>query len=126
MCENPFIARRLFGFSLRFPLELAEHDEFIRVGLLAAAIDFQIAQDKRASPIALQKDEWIRRPELRRVKHVGIGLACGDDETGRFRFSFAHVAILLRSIRIHVIQSEGKDLPKYALSQKKNFSNPNE
>ena len=86
MCENLFIGWRLFGFSLHFALELAEHDEFIRIGLLATAIDLQIAQDKRASAIAFQKDEWIRRPKIRRIKHVGISVAGGDDKAGRFCF----------------------------------------
>ena len=86
MCENLFIGWRFFGFSLHFALELAEHDEFIRIGLLATAIDLQIAQDKRASAIAFQKDEWIRRPKFRRIKHVGISVAGGDDKAGRFCF----------------------------------------
>src|SRR5439155_12431472 len=54
MRKNLFIGRRFFGFPLHFAFELAEHDEFIRVGLLATAIDFQIAQDKRALAIAFQ------------------------------------------------------------------------
>ena len=90
MRQNFFVGRRFFRFSLHFALELAEHDKFIRVGLLAAAIDFQIAQDKRAFAIALQKDEWIWRPKFRRIKHIGICLAGGDDETGWFCFSFGH------------------------------------
>jgi hypothetical protein len=82
MCEDLFIERRLFGFSLHFALELAEHDEFIRVGLLATAIEFQITEDKCAPAIAFQKDEWVGSPKFRRVKNVGICLAGGDDETG--------------------------------------------
>ena len=60
-------------------LELAEHYKFIRVSLFAAAIDFQIAQDQRSFAVALKENEWIRRPKLRRVKHVGILLARCDD-----------------------------------------------
>src|SRR5262245_17651614 len=86
MCENLFIRRRAFGFSLHFALELAEHDDVIRVGLPWTGIDFQIAQDKRAPAIAFQKDEWIGRPKLRRVKHVGIGVAGGNDEARWFCF----------------------------------------
>ena len=43
MREDFFIWRRFFRFSLHFALELAEHDELIRIGLFAPAIDFQIA-----------------------------------------------------------------------------------
>jgi hypothetical protein len=96
MCENLFIGWRAFGFSLHFALELAEHDEFIRVGLHSTAIDFQIAQDKRAPAIAFQKDEWIGRPKLRRVKHVGICVAGGDDEAGWFCFLFGHSLLVRR------------------------------
>src|SRR5882762_7484721 len=90
MRQNFFIGRRLFGFSLHFALDLAEHDEFICVGLLATAIDFQIAKDKRAFAIAFEKDEWIGRPKLCRIEHVGIRVAGGDDEAGWFCFCFAH------------------------------------
>jgi hypothetical protein len=47
--------------------------------LLATAIDLQIAQDECPFTVALKKYEWIGRPKLRRVKHVGILLAGGDD-----------------------------------------------
>src|SRR6266542_2667975 len=94
--EDLFVGRRLFRFSLYFALDLAEHDEFIRVGLLAAAIDFQIAQDKRAFAIAFQKDEWIWRPKFRCVKHVGIRFAGSDNEAGWFCFCFAHSLLLRR------------------------------
>ena len=80
MRENFFVGRRLFGFSLHFALELAEHDEFVRIGLLATAIDLQIAQDQCALAVSFQKNKWIRRPKFRRVKHVGISLAGGDDQ----------------------------------------------
>ena len=53
MREHLFIRRRLFRFSLHFALEFAEHDEFVRIGLFAAAIDFQIAQDQRALAVSL-------------------------------------------------------------------------
>ena len=78
-----------FSTSLHFSLELAEHDEFIRIGLLATSIDFQIAQDERALAISFQEDEWIRRPKLCRIKLVRIGFAGGDDQAGRFVFVFA-------------------------------------
>src|SRR5712692_4413891 len=90
MCKNLFIERRVFGFSLHFAFQLTEHDEFVRVGMLATAIDFQIAQDQRAFAIAFEKDEWIGRPKFRRVKHVGIRVTGGDDEAGWFCFWFAH------------------------------------
>src|SRR6266478_9125943 len=90
MRENFFIERRLFGSSLYFALDLAEHDEFICVGLLATAIDLQIAEDKRAFAIAFEKDEWIGRPKLCRIEHVGIRVAGSDDEAGWFCFWFAH------------------------------------
>jgi hypothetical protein len=96
MCENLFIGWRAFGFSLHFALELAEHDEFIRVGLLSTAIDFQIAQDKCALAIAFQKNEWIGRPKLRREKHIGICFAGGDDEAGWFCFLFGHSLLVRR------------------------------
>src|SRR4029077_12305986 len=99
MCENLFIGWGAFGFSLHFALELAEHDEFIRVGLLSTAIDLQIAKDKRAPAIAFQKDEWIGRPKFRRVKHVGICVTGGDDEAGWFCFCFTH-SILLRRLAL--------------------------
>src|SRR5262245_6285337 len=112
MRQNFLVSRRLFRFSLHFALERAEHDKFIRVSLLSPAIDFQIAQDKRASAIAFQKDEWIGRPKFRRIKHIGICLAGGNDEAGWFCFCFAllHLIILLRSIAIQVTPSEAKDL----------------
>src|SRR5207253_8755776 len=69
MGEHLFIGRRLFRFSLHLPLEFAEHDELIRIGLFATAIDFQIAQDQRALAVAREKNKWNGRPKLRRVKH---------------------------------------------------------
>src|SRR5207302_11172938 len=82
MRQNFFIRRRLLRFSLHLALELAEHEEFIRFGLFATAIDFQIAQDQRAFAVALQKNERIGRPKLRRVKHIRVGFAGRDDEAG--------------------------------------------
>ena len=93
MRQNFFIRRRLLRFSLHLALELAEHEEFIRFGLFATAIDFQITQDQRAFAVALQKNERIGRPKLRRVKHIRVGFAGRDDEAGlaisdfRFRIS---------------------------------------
>ena len=90
MRQNFFVERRFFRFSLYFALDLAEHDKFICVCLLATTIDFQIAQHERAFTVAFEKDEWIGRPKFRRVKHVGIRIAGGDNETGWFCFWFAH------------------------------------
>src|SRR4029077_10910915 len=111
MRQNFFVGRRFFGFSLYLALDLAEHDKFICVGLLATAIDFQIAQDKRAFAIAFEKDEWIGRPKIRRIEHIGIRLAGGDDKAGWFSLSPAHcVGSFLHSIAMHVIPSEARDL----------------
>src|SRR5206468_9728699 len=68
--------------SLHLAFKLAEHDKFICIGLFASAINFQVAQDQRTFPISLKKNKWIRRPKLRGVKHVGIGLAGRNDKTG--------------------------------------------
>ena len=86
MRQNFFVERRFFRFSLYFALDLAEHDKFICVCLLATTIDFQIAQHERAFTVAFEKDEWIGRPKFRRVKHVGIRIAGGDNEAGWFCF----------------------------------------
>jgi hypothetical protein len=58
--------------------------------LLAAPIDFQIAQDQCSFAVTLKEDEWIGRPKLRRVKHVRIMLARSDDKACWPGFSFAH------------------------------------
>jgi len=58
--------------------------------LFAASIDFQIAQDQRPLAAALEKNERIRRPKLRGVKHVWVGLACSDDKARSNTFFFAH------------------------------------
>src|SRR4030095_1160394 len=57
--ENLFVRWRGLRVSLHFALQLAEHDEFVRIRLLAAAIDFQIAQYESSLAIALKKNEWI-------------------------------------------------------------------
>ena len=100
MCKNFFVRWRLLRFPLHFTLQLAEHDEFVRFGLLAPAIDFQIAQDKCALAILLEKNERIGREKLGRVKHVWIGLAGGDDKQGGFVLSSTHsvFALHLRSL----------------------------
>src|SRR5215471_20037085 len=90
MGQHLFVRRRLFRFPLQLALELAEHYELIRISLLAAAIDFQIAQDQCSFAVTLKKNEWIGRPKLRRIKHVGILLARSDDKACRFTFCFAH------------------------------------
>src|SRR5438094_9754371 len=90
MRQNFFVQRRLFGFSLYLALDLAEHDKFICVGLLATTIDFQIAQHERAFTIAFEKYEWIERQKFRLIKHVGIRLACSDNETGLVYFCIGH------------------------------------
>src|ERR1700704_768183 len=108
MRENSFVGRRLFGFSLHFALDLAEHDEFICVGLLATAIDFQIAKDKRAFAIAFEKDEWIGRPKFRRIEHIGIRLAGGDDEAGWFCLSLAHLYRFFFYTRLRCMSSRAK------------------
>ena len=82
MREHFFVGWRLFGFALHFALDLAEHDKFIRVGLLATAVDFQIAQHERAFAVSLQKNKGIGRPKSRRVKHIGIGFARRHDHPG--------------------------------------------
>src|SRR5262249_2073774 len=98
MRQNFFVGSRFFRFPLHLALEFAEHYEFVSVGLLTTAVDFQIAQDKRTSAIALQKDEWIRRPKLRRIEHVGIRIAVGNHEAGWFCFWFAHSLLLRRLV----------------------------
>ena len=82
MCQNFFVGRRLSGFSLYFAFELAEHDKLVGIGLLAASINLQVAQHERSFAVSLQENKWIRRPEFRRVQHVRIGFARGDDEAG--------------------------------------------
>ena len=79
MGQHFLVRRRLFRFPLQLALEIAEHYKFIRVSLLAAAIDFQIAQDQCPFAVALKENEWIGCPKLRCVKHVGILLARSDD-----------------------------------------------
>src|SRR4029453_18105261 len=64
MHENFFVRRRLPGFSLHFAFELAEHDKLIGVGLLAASINLQVAQDQRAPAVLLQENKWIWRFSL--------------------------------------------------------------
>src|SRR4029077_880377 len=108
MRQNFFVGRRFFRFSLYLALDLAEHDKFICVGLLATAIDFQSAQDKRAFAIAFEKDEWIGRPKIRRVKHIGIRLAGGDDEPGRFSLSLAHLYRFFFYTRLRCMSSRAK------------------
>src|SRR6185503_20820143 len=90
MGQHFFVRRRLFRISLQLALNFAKHYKFIRVSLLAGAIDLQVTQDQCAFAVALKKNEWIGRPKLRRVKHVGILLARSDDEACRFSFCFAH------------------------------------
>src|SRR5207249_11531727 len=97
MCQNFFVGRRLSGFSLYFAFELAEHDKLVGVGLLAASINLQVAQHERAFAVSLQKNKWIRRPELRRVKHVGIGLAGRNDETRWSCLWFTHCGLYFSS-----------------------------
>jgi hypothetical protein len=62
----------------------------VRVSLSAPAIDLQIAQDECAFAVALQKNEWIRRPKFRGIKYVRIRLAGGDDQACGFGFCFVH------------------------------------
>ena len=90
MGQHFLVRRRLFRFPLQLALELAEQYEFISISLLAATIDFQIAQDQCPFAVALKENEWIGRPKLRRVKHVGILLARSDDKACRFSFCFTH------------------------------------
>src|SRR5262249_51657463 len=97
MREHFFIRRRVFGLSLHLALELTKHDKFICIGLLASSIDLEIAQDQRAFAVSLQENKWIRRPKLRGIKHVRVGLACGDDKAGGFAFCFAHGGLYLSS-----------------------------
>src|SRR6186997_1664308 len=93
MGQHFFVRRRLFRISLQLALDFAKHYKFIRVSLLAGAIDLQITQDQCAFAVALKENEWIGRPKLRRVKHVGILLARCDDEACRFNFWFAHYGL---------------------------------
>ena len=125
MRNNFFVRRRLLRFPLHFVLKLAEHDKFICVGLLAASIDFQIAQDKRALAVSLQKNEWIGRPKLCRVQHIRVGVACSDNQARWFGFSFGHSMLVasLRPIAMLVIPSEERDLPRRVASHKQNLSN---
>src|SRR4029453_11720170 len=110
MHENFFVRRRLPGFSLHFAFELAEHDKLIGVGLLAASINLQIAQDQRALAVLLQENKWIWRPKLRRVQHVGIDLTRGNNQARCFVFSFAHrfSPASLRSVTALVIPSKAR------------------
>ena len=93
MGQDFFVRRRFFCFPLQLALEFAEHHEFIRVSLFACAIDFQIAQHERSFAVALEENERVGRPEVRRVKHIGILFACSDDQARRFTFCFTHKVI---------------------------------
>ena len=107
MRKNFFVGWCLLRFSLHFTLQLAEHDEFVRFGLFAPAIDFKIAQNECALAIPFQENEWIGRPKFRRIKHVRISVAGGDDQPGCFVLSFAHsvFGVYLRSPFTLVIPS---------------------
>ena len=118
MRQHLFVGRRFFGFSLHFALDLAEHDEFIRLGLLAPAIDLQIAQDERAFAVAFQKNKWIGREKFRRVKHVGIVSLAATMRRAGFVFDLLMCRFsCLRSIAMHVIPSEARDLTLVRLRQ---------
>src|SRR5437868_11466670 len=91
MSKNLFIRRRFARSALDFTLELTVADKFVRLRLLAAAIDLEIAQNERAFAVLLQKNKRIWRPEPGRVEQVGIGLTRGNDQTClpiRIGFSF--------------------------------------
>src|SRR5205823_14707521 len=77
---------RLFCLALYFAFELAEHDKLVRLRILLRPIDLQIAQDERALPVLLKKNERIADEDPCRVKHIGIGIAGRDNQTRSFGF----------------------------------------
>jgi hypothetical protein len=63
MGQHFFVGGAFFDLPCNFAFELAEHDKFVRVSLLASAIDFQIAQDQCPFAVALKENERIGRPK---------------------------------------------------------------
>src|SRR5438477_11117314 len=82
MCEHFLVGRRSFVVALCFALELAQHDELVRLRRSLCPIDFQIAQHKRALAVLLKKNKRIADKNARRVEHIGIGIAWRNDKTG--------------------------------------------
>ena len=82
MGENFFVGGRLAALPLHFFFKSAVGQKLVRLRLFAAAIDLEVAQDQRSFPVLLEENKRIGRKEARRVKHVRIGLAGGDDEAG--------------------------------------------
>ena len=81
MRQDFFVGRRLLCLALYFAFELAEHDKLVRLRILLRPIDLQIAQDERALPVLLKKNERIADEDPCRVKHIGIGIAGRDNQT---------------------------------------------
>src|SRR4029077_8535888 len=80
-----FLVRRCIPiFALRLALQFIERNKFVRLGLLATAIDLQIAQDQGAPAILLKKNEWIGRKKSRRIQHVRVAFTGGDDQARGF------------------------------------------
>ena len=94
MRQHFFVGRGLGTRPLHLVFELAVGQNLVRLGLLASAIDLEIAQDERSLAILLEKNKGIGREEARRVKHVRVILA-GRDDQARFVFAFAFGGILL-------------------------------
>ena len=82
MREHFLIRRRLFRFTLHFALELIERNELVDLCGPATTIHLQVAQNDCALSVLLEKNEWVASPKLGRVKHVGIDVACRDDQSG--------------------------------------------
>src|SRR5207248_10783818 len=86
MRQDFFVGRRLLCLALYFAFELAEHDKLVRLRILLRPIDLQIAQDERALPVLLKKNERIADEDPCRVKHIGIGIAGRDNKRANSGF----------------------------------------
>ena len=78
---------RFLAVALDLPLDFAQRHDLIHLRLAPATIDLEIAQDDRAFAVLLEKDEWIADEHARRIKHVGVALAVGNDEARLFASS---------------------------------------
>src|SRR5205809_6679054 len=81
MREHFLIRRRLFRFTLHFPLELIERNKLVDLCRPATTIHLQITQNDCALPVLLEKNEWIASPKLGGVKHVGIDVDRRNDQS---------------------------------------------
>ena len=77
---NPRVRRRVGVALLDLLRDGREADHLVDATLLAAAVDFEVAQKQRPFAPGFEEEEGVPRQEMRQVVEVGVGLRVREEE----------------------------------------------